>query len=93
MNNQHKHCNLNELSHRAALDLCKSALARGHRVVHIYADTVGDPQYYTKFLRNNLMEYSAIVEDITVQPKADRDHKVVGAASICAKVTRDKIIK
>ena len=37
--------------------------------------------------------YSEVIKSIVVQPKADRDHKVVSASSICAKVTRDKILK
>jgi ribonuclease H2 subunit A len=93
MNNQHDHNNLNEISHQSALSLCREALGRGFRVTHIYADTVGDPQFYTRFIRNRLEDYADIVKQITIQPKADRDHKVVSAASICAKVTRDKIIK
>jgi ribonuclease H2 subunit A len=93
MNNLHSHCNLNEISHQSALLLCREALREGFRVAHIIADTVGDPKYYARYLRENLMEYVDVVKDITVQPKADRDHKVVSASSICAKVTRDKILK
>jgi len=93
MNNIHRHTNLNEISLQAALELCKHALKEGFKVSHIIADTVGDPGKYTNFLKTNLVEYAAIVKDITVQAKADRDHKVVSASSICAKVTRDRIIK
>lgn len=93
MNNQHNHVNLNEMSHRSALELTRDALKEGFKISHVYADTVGDPQYYTKYLRNRLEDYADIVKNITVQAKADRDHKVVSAASICAKVTRDRILK
>lgn len=54
---------------------------------------MGDPSKYAALLRNGLNQYAHIVKDIVVQPKADRDHKVVSASSICAKVTRDKILK
>lgn len=54
MNNLKINMNLNELSHNAALELCKRAFAHGFNITHIYADTVGDPQKYTKFLTDNL---------------------------------------
>jgi hypothetical protein len=81
------------MSHNAALELCRQALASGFKVTNIYADTVGDPGKYAALLKNGLSQYSSIVKDIVVQPKADRDHKVVSASSICAKVTRDRILK
>ena len=59
---------------------------------NIYADTVGDAQKYTTFLQSNLKQYSAIFEKITIEPKADSKYKTVSAASICAKVNRDRII-
>lgn len=93
MNNNKNHINLNEISHQSALELTRGALKEGFKIVHVYADTVGDPGKYTEFLRNGMSEYASIVKNITVQPKADRDHKVVSAASICAKVNRDHIIK
>lgn len=54
MNNRHDRVNLNDISHRAALELCQGALREGFNISHIYADTVGDPQSYTKFMRNRL---------------------------------------
>ena len=93
MNNRREHSNLNEISHDAALQLSRSALSQGFKVTTIYADTVGEPHKYANYLRTNLSEYSHILKDVIAQPKADRDHKVVSAASICAKVTRDTILK
>ncbi len=54
MNNLKYNINLNELSHNAALELCKRAFEQGFKVTHIYADTVGDPLKYTSFLSSNL---------------------------------------
>lgn len=93
MNNKKEHINLNQISHGAALELSRQALKKGFKITHIYADTVGDPGKYAQYLRNGLEEFSKIIENVVVQPKADRDHKVVSASSICAKVTRDKILK
>jgi ribonuclease H2 subunit A len=73
--------------------LARGALAQGFRIANIYADTVGDPNKYADYLRTNLNEFSGIIKGVVVQPKADRDHKVVSASSICAKVTRDRILK
>ena len=73
--------------------MARGALAQGFRIANIYADTVGDPNKYADYLRTNLSEYSGIIKGVVVQPKADRDHKVVSASSICAKVTRDRILK
>lgn len=92
MNNLKYNINLNELSHNAALELCKRAFQKGFRVTHIYADTVGDPQKYTNFMQSNLKEYSEIIKAITIEPKADSKYKCVSASSICAKVNRDRII-
>ncbi len=54
MNNLKYNINLNEMSHNAALQLCKRAFTQNFKVTNIYADTVGDPQKYTTFLTTNL---------------------------------------
>ena len=59
----------------------------------MYVDTVGDANKYREYIRARIPEYDKIVQNVTVQPKADRDHKVVSASSVCAKVTRDHIIE
>ena len=84
--------NLNLLSHNAAIKLIRGALAKGFKITNIYVDTVGDPNKYREFIRQRIPEFPC-VESVVVQPKADRDHPVVSASSICAKVTRDKIIR
>lgn len=82
---------MNVLSHNSAVKLVRSALSQGFKIVDIFADTVGDPGKYTRYMKERISEFPC-VENITIQPKADRDFKVVSASSICAKVTRDKII-
>ena len=84
--------NLNTISHNAAVKLIRSALTQGFKVVDIYVDTVGDPEKYRQYISNRIEDFKLVVEKIVVQPKADQDHKVVGASSICAKVTRDRVI-
>ncbi|CAK4674237.1 unnamed protein product [Aphanomyces euteiches] len=77
--------NLNEMSRDAAIEMINAVQKRGVRVVHVYVDTVGDPKWYQTFLTKHFQ--GMIV--FTVKKKADSLFKVVSAASICAKVTRD----
>jgi ribonuclease H2 subunit A len=77
--------NLNSLSHDAARQLVQAALDAGLRVTHLYVDTVGDSSFYQRFLAR---AFPTI--DIVVTEKADSQFKVVGAASIKAKVERDR---
>jgi len=78
---------LNELSHGAAIELTKKTIADGSNIKEMFVDTVGDATKYQDKL-------SAIFPgvDVTVTPKADSKFPVVSAASICAKVARDRCI-
>ena len=53
----------------------------------VYIDTVGDPETYKSRLISGL---GPSFGRFTIEKKADATYKVVGAASIIAKVTRDK---
>ena len=59
-------------------------------VNHVYVDTVGDPETYKQRLTSAFGDDFA---NFTIEKKADATYKVVGAASIIAKVTRDNVIK
>ena len=59
-------------------------------VNHVYVDTVGDPETYKQRLTSAFGDDFA---NFTIEKKADATYKVVGAASIIAKVTRDSVIK
>ncbi len=76
---------LNALSHDAAMELVQRALDMGVNVTHVYVDTVGDPGRY----QSKLSAAFAHRIGFTVEKKADATYKVVSAASIAAKVTRD----
>ncbi|OQR94806.1 ribonuclease H2 subunit A [Thraustotheca clavata] len=77
--------NLNEMSRDAAIEMILAVKKRGVNIVHVYVDTVGDPGWYQSFLTKH---FNGTIT-FTVEKKADSKYKVVSAASICAKVTRD----
>ena len=58
-------------------------------VTDVFVDTVGDPDHY----KNTLVRAMGtnFAQKFTVEKKADANYKVVSAASIIAKVTRDNL--
>lgn len=80
--------NLNSLSHDTAEGLVQYALDQGVNVVQVFVDTVGPPESYQKRLKQR---FPGI--EVTVKAKADALYPAVSAASICAKVARDRAVK
>jgi ribonuclease H2 subunit A len=80
--------NLNAISHDAAISMIRKVMAAGAKVEEIYVDTVGDPQKYEQKLKILF----PTVRVITVCPKADSLFPIVSAASIVAKVNRDRSV-
>ena len=83
--------NLNLISHDAAIELIRQSNKQiqdiGGILSEVYIDTVGDPKkYQTK------VEYEFPEIKIVVSKKADSLFPIVSAASIFAKVTRDKCV-
>lgn len=83
---------LNNISHDAAMQLIQNALDKGFKVTHVYLDAVGPNETYLKKLRDRFGNVNHNL-DFTVESKADANYPVVSAASIAAKVTRDRLIK
>ncbi|CDW83182.1 ribonuclease h2 subunit a [Stylonychia lemnae] len=81
--------NLNTISHNTAIDLINKVKALGVNVTKVILDTVGQPESYKRLLQSRLND-SRI--EIIVESKADLNHPVVSASSICAKVTRDRVL-
>ncbi|CAM9541320.1 unnamed protein product [Ectocarpus sp. 8 AP-2014] len=79
---------LNVISHDAAAELIRAVQARGVKVTQVYVDTVGDPAFYQSKLEK---EFGKGIKFV-VAKKADSLYKTVSAASIVAKVTRDRIV-
>lgn len=83
---------LNTFSHNCAITIIKHFLSLGLRITHAFLDTVGDPDKYRRLLEDEFQGTKPKI-DFTVTSKADDLFPVVSAASIVAKVTRDRAIK
>ena len=80
---------LNKMSWACCVSMVERIIAEGVNVSMVYVDTVGDPQIYESWLKR---QFNGQV-DFTVRKKADSLFKVVSAASICAKQTRDHMLE
>ncbi|KAG0046936.1 Ribonuclease H2 subunit A [Gryganskiella cystojenkinii] len=81
--------NLNALAHDTTIQLIRETLASGVNLKEIYVDTVGPPETYQRKLEGLFPSVTKIV----VAKKADSKYPIVSAASICAKVTRDDVLR
>eukprot|EP01028_Stygiella_incarcerata_P006861 TRINITY_DN27929_c0_g1_i1.p1 TRINITY_DN27929_c0_g1~~TRINITY_DN27929_c0_g1_i1.p1 ORF type:complete len:355 (-),score=95.23 TRINITY_DN27929_c0_g1_i1:53-1117(-) len=82
---------LNQTSHAAAVSLIFFALENGFSIKKVFVDTVGDPDKYREHFERVFDDYPQI--EFVVTKKADSKFPIVGAASICAKVFRDREIE
>lgn len=85
---------LNAVSYDAVIEMLETIrdiAPEPPSVKHVYVDTVGDPGYY----RSKLLDAMGadFADEITVEKKADATYKVVGAASIIAKQSRDTLLE
>lgn len=85
--------NLNTQSTEATVELISGVLEAGIDVSEIYVDTVGDPSAYTRTLKSYFPQAKYKHINWTVCSKADAIYPIVGAASIAAKVTRDRWVE
>ena len=81
---------LNQISQDSAKKLIKTARDKKVNIRKIYVDTVGPAESYQILLTKYVNDKSI---EVQVEAKADAKYECVSAASIVAKVTRDKEIE
>ncbi|TFY82187.1 hypothetical protein EWM64_g1825 [Hericium alpestre] len=80
--------NLNKQSQDATVLLIREVLQKGIQLSEVYVDALGPTKPYEAYLTS---QFPGI--NFTVVAKADSIYKIVGAASVAAKVTRDAWIE
>ncbi|KAL4062925.1 ribonuclease H-like domain-containing protein [Scleroderma citrinum] len=80
--------NLNKQSQDATILLIREVLQRGIQLSEVYVDALGTTTTYEAYLSSLFPGIS-----FTVTTKADSKFKIVGAASVAAKVTRDACVE
>ncbi|KAK0540689.1 hypothetical protein OC842_000364 [Tilletia horrida] len=83
--------NLNQQALDATVTLIQNVLDSGVDLTEIYVDTLGKAETHAKNLISHFPRHQHI--KWTVTSKADAIYPIVGAASIAAKVTRDRILE
>ncbi|KAK0556654.1 hypothetical protein OC846_000973 [Tilletia horrida] len=83
--------NLNSQALDATVALIQNVLDSGVDLTEIYVDTLGKAETHAKNLTSHFPRHKHI--KWTVTSKADAIYPIVGAASIAAKVTRDRILE
>jgi ribonuclease H2 subunit A len=81
--------NLNETSHAAAMTLVRESISSNMVIDELFVDTVGPPETY----QTKLKRAFPTVRRVVVQSEAESHYPVVAAASILAKVTRDRALR
>lgn len=76
------------MAHDTTIGMIRAVLKMGVNLQEIYIDTVGPPEKYQAKLEG----YFPGIK-IVVAKKADSLYPIVSAASICAKCTRDDVLK
>ncbi|KAJ7494740.1 ribonuclease H2 subunit A [Mycena galericulata] len=80
--------NLNVQSQDATVLLIQEVLNKGIELTEVYVDALGTTTTYQAYLSSRFPGIN-----FTVESKADDKFKIVGAASVAAKVTRDACIE
>ncbi|KAI0049812.1 ribonuclease H2 subunit A [Auriscalpium vulgare] len=80
--------NLNKQSQDATILLIREVIAAGIELSDVFVDALGATGPYQQLLSSHFPGIN-----FTVTPKADSKFKIVGAASVAAKVTRDAWIE